>query len=132
MAEKVRPNALPPIDELVDPDIHLGACRRRAIASRVEAGDIRRTLHGRGAHADDPVVAARLAPLADGPGGADDGVGAGLVGQVSLRAMVPLVLVITRFCGASAGNSGCAGGATTWSWPNWARAQLILMNTGSR
>src|SRR5208283_1471955 len=52
----------------------------------------------------------------------------GLVGHVSLSAIAPPVLVITRFCGASAGNCGCAGGASTWSWPNWARVQLILVN----
>ena len=26
------------------------------------------------------------------------------------------------------GNCGCAGGASTWAWPNWARVQLILVN----
>src|ERR1019366_3714512 len=25
-------------------------------------------------------------------------------------------------------NCGCAGGASTWVWPNWARVQLILVN----
>src|ERR1035438_3846629 len=52
----------------------------------------------------------------------------GLVGQPSLRAMAPPVLVMTRFWGARSGNWGWGGGASTWSWPNWARVQLILAN----
>src|ERR1019366_2103032 len=52
----------------------------------------------------------------------------GSVGQVSLIAITPLVLVMTRPCGARSGNCGCAGGASTWVWPNWARVQLILVN----
>ena len=52
----------------------------------------------------------------------------GSAGQVSLRVICPLVLVMTRFWGASAGNCGCTGGASTSSWPNWASTQLILVN----
>jgi hypothetical protein len=51
----------------------------------------------------------------------------GLVGQVSLSVMTPAVLVMTRFWGAKSGNWGWAGGASTWSWPNWARVQLMLL-----
>ncbi len=40
----------------------------------------------------------------------------------------PLVLVMTRFCGARSGNCGIGGGASTWSWPNSASVQLILLN----
>src|ERR1039458_3031640 len=52
----------------------------------------------------------------------------GSVGQVSFSAITPLVLVITRFCGARFGNCGRSGGASTCVWPNWARTQLILLN----
>ena len=48
--------------------------------------------------------------------------------KVSLSAITPLVFVITRFCAARSGNSGCSGGASSWVWPNWARVQLILVN----
>ena len=53
----------------------------------------------------------------------------GLVGQVSLSAIAPAVLVMTRFCGARSSNCGWASGASTWSWPNWAKVQLILVNS---
>src|ERR1035438_4293350 len=53
----------------------------------------------------------------------------GLVGQVNLSATAPAVLLMTRFCGARSGNCGCAGGAVTCSWPNWARVQLILVKS---
>src|ERR1700690_1265462 len=52
----------------------------------------------------------------------------GSVGQVSLRAITPPVLVMTRFCGARSGKTGGARGVTTWGWPNRSRVQLILLN----
>src|ERR1019366_7193144 len=52
----------------------------------------------------------------------------GSVGQASLSAMTPAVLVMERLAGASSGNCGLAGGASTGSWPNWASVQLILVN----
>ena len=44
----------------------------------------------------------------------------GSVGQVSLSAITPAVLVMTRFCGARSGNCGCAGG----------RVHLLLAELG--
>ena len=55
----------------------------------------------------------------------------GLVGQVSLRAMVPAVFVMTRFCGARAGTVGFSGEVSTASSPSRARMQLTLVNNCS-
>src|SRR5664279_166385 len=52
----------------------------------------------------------------------------GSVGQVSLRATTPAVLVMSRFCGARSGNCGRVGGVSTAVWPNCASVQLILVN----
>src|ERR1039458_7634613 len=52
----------------------------------------------------------------------------GSVGQLSLRATTPPVLVMTRFCGARSANCGRSGGVSTGAPPNCASVQLILAN----
>ena len=42
----------------------------------------------------------------------------GSVGQVSRRAITPPAFVMTRLCGANAGNTGMLGGVSTVGWPN--------------
>src|ERR1035438_2194046 len=44
----------PPVNELVDLNVHLLAGRRCAESGRVQVGDVGRALHGRRAHAEDP------------------------------------------------------------------------------
>src|ERR1019366_1769678 len=48
----------------------------------------------------------------------------GSVGQASLSATTPPVLVMERLAGARSGNCGCSGGASTWASPNWDSVQL--------
>ena len=52
----------------------------------------------------------------------------GSLGQPSLRAIAPPVLVMVKLAGARSGNCGRSGGASTWASPNWDSVQLILMN----
>src|ERR1019366_1307140 len=70
--------ALPPINELVDLDVHLGAGLRHPVTGRIEARDVSRTLHGRGTQPQDAEVLADLNALADRFGAADDGVVGGV------------------------------------------------------
>src|ERR1039458_1307263 len=66
--------ALPPVNELVDLNVHFLGDRGHAIARRVEASDVGGTRHGSRARAEDPEVAASLTALAERRGAADDGV----------------------------------------------------------
>ena len=50
----------PPVNELVDADVHLLADPRRAEPGRVQVGDVGGTLHGSRAHTEDPEVRAGL------------------------------------------------------------------------
>src|ERR1017187_7805297 len=75
----------PPINGLVDLDVHLLADRRHAVPGRVDARDIGRTLHGARAQTEDPVVTPGLATLADRLGAADDGVQSGRNGAAQLE-----------------------------------------------
>src|ERR1035441_6810062 len=52
----------------------------------------------------------------------------GSLGQPSLSAATPPVLVMEKLAGARSGNCGRSGGASTWASPNWDSVQLILMN----
>src|ERR1035441_10204169 len=52
----------------------------------------------------------------------------GSLGQPSLSATTPPVLVMENRAGARSGNCGRSGGASTWASPNWDSVQLILMN----
>src|ERR1039457_7133928 len=70
--------ALPPINHLVDLDVHLGAGLRHPVTGRIEARDVSRTLRGRGTRPQDAEVLADLNALADRFGAADDGVLAGV------------------------------------------------------
>src|ERR1035438_3189296 len=80
-----RGQALPPANELVDPEVHLLGHRRHAQAGRVEAGDVGGAAYGDRAGADDPEVITGLAALADRGGGANDGVFAGVGRAAQLR-----------------------------------------------
>src|ERR1035437_1753742 len=75
----------PPVNELVDLDVHLLAGRRRPEPDRVQAGDVGRALHGGRAHADDPEVPAGLTTLAERLAAADDGVRPGVAGTAQLE-----------------------------------------------
>ena len=81
---EARGQAFPPVNELVDPDVHLLADRRHAVAGRVEGGDVRGAQHGGRADAQDTEVVPGLSALADRDGGADDGVltGVGRTGEL--------------------------------------------------
>jgi len=70
--------ALPPINDLVDLDVHLGAGLRHPVTGRIEARDVSRTVRGCGTRPQDAEVLADLNALADRFGAADDGVLAGV------------------------------------------------------
>ena len=55
----------------------------------------------------------------------------GSAGQVSLSAIVPPVLVMTRLVGARSGNKGWAGGASSCARPNWVSGDLVTLMVGS-
>src|ERR1017187_6798069 len=76
--------ALPPINNLVDLDVHFGAGLRQPVTGRIEAGDVGRARYGRGTRAQDAEVLADLNALADRFGAADDGAvaGVGRAGQL--------------------------------------------------
>src|ERR1039458_3775952 len=64
-----RGQALPPANELVDPEVYFLGHQRRTVAGRVEAGDVGRAAHGDRAGADDPEVLTGLGRSAERGGG---------------------------------------------------------------
>src|ERR1035437_10252637 len=70
--------ALPPVNDLVDLDVHLGGGLRHPVTGRIEARDVSRARHGRGTRPQDAEVLADLNARADRFGAADDSVLAGV------------------------------------------------------
>ena len=64
----------PAVNHLADLDEDLFGGGRRAKPGGVQAGDVRRPLHGSGTGPEEPEVAARLTARADRRRGTDDGV----------------------------------------------------------
>src|ERR1035438_3533025 len=55
----------------------------------------------------------------------------GVAGQTSFTAITPAVLVMTRSCGASSGNTGGGGGVFSGSRPKRASLQLTQLTSDS-
>src|ERR1039458_1850909 len=87
----------PPVNELVDLDVHLLAGRRRPEPGRIQVGDVGRALHGTRAHPEDSEVPAGLTALTDRLGAANDGVRPGVARAAQLEGIPAFRFQLSHF-----------------------------------